>query len=69
MGLKVHLHSLLTSATEMCGQPHAAAPSPPGKDLPVPTKYEAGWGPKSSGEEKIFLPLLGFEPRIVQPLA
>jgi len=53
----------------MCGQPHAAAPSPPGKDLPVPTKYEAGWGPKSSGEEKIFLPLLGFEPRIVQPLA
>jgi len=61
MVLEVHLRSLLTSATEMCGQPYAATPSPPGTDLPASNKYEAGWDPKSVRtfwrREKILAPV------------
>jgi hypothetical protein len=42
---------------EMSGQFHTPAALPPGKELPIPTGYEAGWALEPVGryrEEKIF---------------
>jgi hypothetical protein len=50
---------------EVSGQPHTPAALPPGKELLVPTGYEAGWAQSRSGrggEEKNFQPPPGIEP-------
>lgn len=55
----------------MNGQIYASAALSPGSK-PVPTEKEGGWIPGRTmrfGIAKHLLPLLGNEPRIVQPLA
>jgi hypothetical protein len=57
---------------DVCGQPHATATSPAGKEPLIPTGKEAGWAPKpvwTQWRKKKSLPLPGLEPPIIQPVA
>jgi len=57
---------------KVCGHLHALAALSLGKELAVPTEYEAGWGPESVWTflHKSLLPLLGIGLwLIIQPIA
>jgi len=53
---------------EISSQPHSPTAWPVRKETPVPTKQEAGCGPKVDGccgEEKNLLLLLGIKPQFI----